>query len=132
MEIMMWDSSLETNIKIIDAQHKVFFKKINQLYDFIESEAVDKIYPLIDELLEYVNYHFETEENYSSVFNYNDSGEHINEQNSFRLYINNIKKDDISNIEFDKKLYEFLINWIFNHIKEVDMKYVEFFKEKLK
>ena len=69
MEIMMWDSSLETNIKIIDAQHKVFFKKINQLYDFIESEAVDKIYPLIDELLEYVNYHFETEENYFSIFN---------------------------------------------------------------
>ena len=42
-----------------------------------------------------------------------------------------IKKEDISNIEFDKKLFEFLNTWILHHIKEVDMKYVEFLKKHL-
>lgn len=131
MEFIEWDSSFETDIKIIDVQHKVLVKKVNQLYDFIESNSVNQIYSLIDELLEFTDYHFETEENYFAVFNYKDKNEHINEHNTFRSFINSIKKEDICNIEFDKKLLDFLNNWILHHIKEVDMKYVEFLKKSL-
>lgn len=131
MEFIKWDSSFETDIKIIDVQHKVLIKKVNQLYEFIEDNSINKIYPLIDELLEFTDYHFETEENYFAVFNYKDKEEHINEHNTFRNFVNDIKKEDISNIEFDKKLFEFLNTWILHHIKEVDMKYVDFLKKHL-
>ena len=70
MEFIKWDSSFETDIKIIDVQHKVLIKKVNQLYEFIEDNSINRIYPLIDELLEFTDYHFETEENYFAVFNY--------------------------------------------------------------
>ena len=131
MEFIKWDSSFETDIKIIDVQHKVLIKKVNQLYEFIEDNSINRIYPLIDELLEFTDYHFETEENYFAVFNYKNKEEHINEHNTFRNFVNDIKKEDISNIEFDKKLFEFLITWILHHIKEVDMKYVDFLKKHL-
>ena len=66
-----------------------------------------------------------------SFRNYKDKEEHINEHNTFRNFVNDIKKEDISNIEFDKKLFEFLNTWILHHIKEVDMKYVDFLKKHL-
>lgn len=131
MEFIKWDNSFETSIKIIDVQHQVLIKKVNQLYGFIGSNSIEKIYPLIDELLEFTDYHFETEENYFAIYNYKDKDEHINEHDTFRKFINSIKKEDISNIEFDKKLFEFLNTWILHHIKEVDMKYVEFLKKNL-
>ena len=53
MEFIKWDSSFETDIKIIDVQHKVLIKKVNQLYESIEDISINKIYSLKDELLEF-------------------------------------------------------------------------------
>lgn len=131
MEFIEWDSSFETDIKIIDAQHKVLVKKVNQLYEFIESNSIEKIYPLIDEVLEFAYYHFETEENYFAIFNYKEKLEHMKEHDEFRVFIHGIKKEDIGNMDFNRKLLEYLSTWILHHIKEIDMKYVEFLKKNL-
>ena len=131
MEFITWDSSLETNIAIIDAQHKVLVKKVNQLHNYMQSNSLENLFPLLDELLEFTFYHFETEENYFSVYNYEGKLEHIKEHDKFRELIKNIKKEEVYNADFQKKLFDFLNSWIVGHIKVVDMKYVSFLKDKL-
>lgn len=131
MDFIAWDSSFETNIAIIDAQHKVLVKKINQLYNYIQENSTENIFPLLDELLEFTFYHFETEENYFSVYNYEDRIEHIKEHDKFRALIKSVKKEDVYDTAFQQKLFDFLNTWIIGHIKVVDMKYVDFLKSHL-
>ena len=132
VDIFPWNEHFNTGLITVDKQHKKLVDILNSLASHIAyNSSEDDLNTIFDELANYTIYHFETEENYFAVFNYKNKEEHINEHNTFRNFVNDIKKEDISNIEFDKKLFEFLNTWILHHIKEVDMKYVDFLKKHL-
>lgn len=129
MEIIQWSKLFETNLDIIDYQHKVLIKKINQLNQSIQDNFFENNNILLDEILEYTFYHFDTEETYFDIYDYPEKESHINEHRNFRDYIKNISKEEIYNLEFNKKLFNFLHEWIMHHTFEFDIKYVQFFKQ---
>ena len=133
MELITWDDSLTTGISIIDAQHKVLINKLNKLNSSIKALNNSELNILLDELLEYTFYHFETEEDYFEEYNYENKEAHVKEHDGFRKYLKKLLKVDIKNdTNLQNELLNFLKNWVEHHIKDVDMKYVEFFKTKIK
>lgn len=132
MSLIIWNDSLITGIDMIDAQHKILINKVNKLQSFIQNEnSFDNLSILLDELLEYTIYHFEMEEELFSNSQYSEKDSHLKEHAAFSNYIKgflDVKNRD--NILEAKNLLKYLNNWIIYHIKEVDMKYVPFVKEK--
>lgn len=125
---MEWDSTFETGITIIDIQHKKIFEKINKIFEFIINNNFENIYLLLDEILALILHHFETEETYFFVFDYQNRDEHIAEHKRLLDYLEKIKNEDIYLINFDKNLFDYLNRWIVSHIKDYDFKYIEFIK----
>ena len=133
MSLIIWNDSLITGIDMIDAQHKILINKVNKLQSCIQNEnSFDNLSILLDELLEYSIYHFEMEEELFNDSKYSEKHSHLKEHDTFSSYIKgflDIKNRD--NILEAKNLLKYLNNWIVYHIKEVDMKYVPFLKEKM-
>ena len=133
MSLIIWNDSLITGIDMIDAQHKILINKVNKLQSCIQNEnSFDNLSILLDELLEYTIYHFEMEEELFSNSQYSEKDSHLKEHAAFSNYIKgflDVKNRD--NILEAKNLLKYLNNWIVYHIKEVDMKYVPFLKEKM-
>ena len=62
-DIVPWNSSFETGIAIIDEQHTQLVKLLNELaYGYVCCVGHSEIEPILDALIEYAAYHFETEE----------------------------------------------------------------------
>ncbi len=133
MSLIIWNDSLITGIDMIDAQHKILINKVNKLQSCIQNEnSFDNLSILLDELLEYTIYHFEMEEELFNDSKYSEKDSHLKEHEAFSNYIKgflDVKNRD--NILEAKNLLKYLNNWIVYHIKEVDMKYVPFLKEKM-
>lgn len=133
MELITWNDSLATGISIIDAQHKVLISKLNKLNSSIAALHGSELNILLDELLEYTFYHFETEENYFEKFDYEEKEGHLKEHDDFRKYLKKFLKVEIKDDpNMQDELLNFLKKWVEHHIKDIDMKYVEFLKEKIK
>ena len=133
MDLIIWNDSLITGITIIDAQHKTLVNKASILHSCIhDNNSCSNLSVLLDELLEYAFYHFETEEEFFNKYNYLDKDTHLKEHDNFRNYIKSyLEFNDRDNILEAISLISYLNEWITHHIKEVDMKYVSFLKEKL-
>lgn len=120
-----WDNTLEMGITIIDIQHKTLFKKINKIYECIINKNFKNISSLLDEILTLSIHHFETEETFFFVFNYQNKEEHIAEHKELLKYLEQIRNEDIHLIDFNQNLFDYLHKWIINHIKDYDFKYIE-------
>jgi hemerythrin len=127
--MLIFDSSLKTGNTTIDAQHSHLIDLFNKVKFKIDNSE-NSIGLILEELMDYADYHFKTEEELFTKYNYPKTDEHVIEHKEYiirvqefiKLYMkNNIKKDAIDN---------FLIEWIIFHIKNSDQEYAKYFKEK--
>ena len=87
--LVKWKSSYSVKVKEIDSQHKRIFQIINKLHEGIQKKGLKNIIKeILDELLDYSIYHFETEERYFDMYNYELTDEHKKEHESFKKKIN--------------------------------------------
>ena len=133
MNLIEWNASYITGIDLIDSQHKILINKANKLNNCIqEFNFSNNLKILLDELLEYAFYHFEIEEELFDKYEYADKINHLKEHNEFKNYIKNfLNIENINNMDEGRSLLIYLKYWINHHIKEIDMKYVSFLKDKL-
>jgi hemerythrin len=133
MAYIDWNESFSVGIKIIDSQHKMLFKLLNQLNDVLEKpedETLTTTEVAIHGLLAYVDFHFTTEEKYFEEFNYENKEAHIQQHHFYIKKINEFH--DRYPKEGDKIINEVLIflkDWILNHINISDKKYTKCFHE---
>jgi hemerythrin len=133
MALLTWYDSFSVGIEKIDDQHKKFFDLINKAYSAMEnSNGTETIGGVLNELREYVVYHFETEESWMEACSYPDIEIHKQEHRyavkravELLMQYEEIKKDVI----FD--LLKFLGDWIINHILESDIDYIPYVKDKI-
>lgn len=134
MALITWKDEYALGISEIDTQHQKIVDIINRLFAmFSEHKLKDEIglKNILQELTEYANYHFATEEKYFSLFNYPGSASHIEMHNNYRAKIEDFK----AQYETDKteavffNLTNFLQDWWVWHINNLDREYVPLFKE---
>lgn len=125
-----WDHDLETGIPIIDQQHKELIVLLRRLRKLTFGK--EDFTATINELRNYANTHFETEENYMLTANYPRYKEHKQWHDRFvkQLEITYEKLKDDNNItDLGYELYIFAEDWILKHYTDEDIKFAQYFKE---
>ncbi len=130
-QLIPWSEKYSVGFNEIDKQHKKLIQLINQLYQaFLEGNAKQKVKDIVEEMVKYTNYHFETEEKYFKQFNYEHTVDHIIEHQYFtdkvKEFQHDIKND---NLATSYKVMNFLRDWLKKHIIESDKKYIDCFNE---
>lgn len=128
-----WKDEYSVHITELDDQHKKLFTLINELENCVNTgNFKDTVNHALDELMEYVNIHFETEEYYLKKSNYSNLEKHQQIHNDIKedlnKKINHIINRDIMSLDVIG-LYNFLVKWLETHILNEDQKYVDALKE---
>ena len=126
MPICTWTSKYSVGIEEIDKQHQKIVLLLNTLYDALkERKEKNQLESILNELVEYTNYHFEFEEELSEKCSNTDNITHIQEHNDLREQVmnfnNNIKAGKEVNAQ---EIIKFLIDWLTKHIMISDKEFL--------
>jgi hemerythrin len=133
MALIKWTSELETGLTIIDAQHKKLVDMINSIGELSSDESAFERDSIVEanimKLIEYTNYHFQTEEDLLAECSYEESEQHKDSHNCLRfgvaeIYAKFAKQNDVA-----EQLHGFLSRWLQEHILGADMRYVSAIKK---
>ena len=130
MPFIEFNNQLSVNIDFLDEQHKELIKIINALHEAACQEHSEiNCKDIIDQLKDYIKYHFATEERLMQKFDYPYTQEHIQEHDDFiakvlefQFQLQNEDRD-ITN-----DLLAFLKKWLTGHIQGSDKKYSPYLK----
>lgn len=128
-----WSEKMETGISKFDNQHKKLVEIINNLYSAIQAGKSDQVLDkILNELVEYTVYHFNSEEEAFKQFNYPEYEKHHKIHEDLKAtvvdFISKYKSGDQA-IGFS--LMNFLKKWLVQHIMGTDTKYGPFLKGKV-
>ncbi len=131
MALIEWSDEMSVGFDEIDAQHRKLVGLINELNEAMsEGKSKQVMGNIIDELIEYTDTHFSTEEKYMREFDFEGLGEHKRVHDSFVEKV----KDFQAKFEDDKLLLSvevmnFLKDWLTEHIAGLDQEYRDCFLE---
>lgn len=122
MPLFLWKKSYELKIPELDMQHRRLVGLINELSDAMMMRKGQRTLPhILDELSEYVNLHFASEEKVMEEFKYPGTEEHVQEHQEFIKKVLEFKEVYSQDHELDtKELLDFLCDWLKNHIVVCD------------
>ncbi len=130
-KLIVWSSSLELGIPLIDAQHQVLCNYINSLYTSMQKgDDAKTVGELLDALIDYTVTHFGTEEECFSHSAYPKVAAHMEIHKKFVDKMKGFKTQlahDSNSLSIE--LLEFLKDWLINHIMGTDTHYVEYVKK---
>lgn len=131
MQTLEFDTNLQLGIDLIDKQHAQFFDIMNRMFAAQSSgenrELVDGV---IDELAEYVSYHFRCEEELMERFDYPELAEHQRQHIRFAAMVVEIhRKFSRGEIGLETEILSYLVDWFIGHIRHEDRKYLALFRE---
>lgn len=139
MDLIIWDDeSMNTGIGLIDTQHKKLCDIVNSFGNAINRNEEDKIlYDIVEELIDYTQYHFSVEEEFFDKFDFPQKDLHKSEHKYFIEYFNNIKNDldkdtkkrNKPSVDLTMDMLKFLVEWFITHITGSDREYIELFKK---
>ena len=135
MTFFKWDDNFSVGVAELNQQHQRLIDLINELYEVAQqsrdgntlASAVDELETMgavLDELIEYTQYHFATEERYMAECDYPEYEEHKRAHAKFVDRIQAFKRDfDEGKALRSTGITEFLQDWWKGHILAVDKKY---------
>jgi hemerythrin len=128
---LVWEDKYSVGVVEIDNQHKRMFAVINELLDAINTgTTADHLGNIIESLVKYKIFHFETEEKYFRDFNYEEAEAHTAKHHEFNQKLTTLKeKHPEYTVEFAFELVDFLEDWLIDHLMVVDQKYKKCFAE---
>ena len=123
-EIFIWNKNFETGILEIDKQHKKLVELLNKLANSLTQDKITEIEYAFEELANYAQYHFKSEEAVWHKYLDNEEliKEHEKSHNSFLPKIEKIKKQYQNKPIYDmlEAIVLFLIKWLSFHIINED------------
>jgi hemerythrin-like metal-binding protein len=124
VEVFPWNKNFETGVEIIDEQHKKLVALLNELASTLTQDNQIEVTRVFDELAEYANFHFETEEAIWVEYFSDDSwlSSHQLTHSTFLPRVLELKEQD-SNQSLDEiieGIVKFLIRWLAFHIIDND------------
>ncbi len=130
--LINWNDSYSVGNKEMDEQHKKLIDIINKLFkSFKEGNAQEILNDILQEMIDYANFHLNSEEKLLFKYNYPQKEEHEAMHKSFREKIEELKKSLKSESkDAHYEVIDYLKNWWTNHILVEDMKYSDFLSDK--
>jgi hemerythrin len=128
-----WSPSYSMGVKKIDDQHKGLLDFVNDLYNHStgnEKEEYAYFKEVIQQAVQYVKDHFQTEEKLMIGTKFPGYPEHKKAHDEFTLTVVKSVKDYESGKRLVlEKFARFLKEWVLTHIAVMDRQYAEYFKK---
>ncbi len=118
-----WNASYSVGNDNLDGQHKELFAIINKLNN---KPSQDVLAQCLDDLLDYVSYHFDEEIAILESANYPDLKAHEELHKAFTAKVEQKVNDFEMGHLSAEDLHSFLGDWLIQHIKGTDKKYSTF------
>ena len=129
-----WRNDLATGIDKIDTQHKELISRINLLFAACsKGKAKDEVKETLKFLQDYVVVHFGTEEDYMSKYSYPDMVDHKAKHKAFIadfLILKGQFEKEGANLTLITRTNKVVVDWLIQHIGNVDKKLGAFLKTK--
>jgi len=133
MKEITWTNDLFVGIELIDGQHKMLIKHLNDLSQSLEShQGPTKIATTLNFLIDYTHFHFTAEEKHMVANDYPELENHKKMHEAFRTSLTNIEEDfeeDGATQSLADSIDTLLVKWLFEHIREVDVAFGKFLKK---
>ncbi|EKE03689.1 MAG: hypothetical protein ACD_20C00168G0006 [uncultured bacterium] len=135
-----WSEEMETGIPEIDEQHEKIVKGVNDLYEATkENKSREEIVKLVENLDFYTTIHFDTEEKYMKIYDYNRYNEHKkaheffkNTYEEIRYHYNYVEGDPPYKYRYvylyALHLSQLLVDWLNIHMGSYDKEFINFIK----
>lgn len=132
MPILVWNDTFQLGINEIDTHHRHLVGLLNKSYDLYKYGSTDNtLASVIQELIDYANYHFDAEEYWMHKHSYPVLAEHKAQHESFTNKITTIHNDFLEGrVSLSTELFRFLANWVRSHILESDIQYGRYIADK--
>ena len=127
-KFITWTDNYIIDNALIDEQHQKLINLINNLHAaFLEGKANNRLNEIVEDLVAYTKYHFQSEEEIFCKTEYLEKEKHKEQHRDFiekiKEFKNKLTTGD-SRLSFDIML--FLQKWLQNHILISDKEYKDF------
>lgn len=129
MSFFEWTDRVLTGDEDIDYQHRKLFDLANQLHENMNTGNDMRLFVevLFDQLVDYTDYHFGTEESTMQKLNYPEFAAHKAMHDKLREQVLAFRaKFREGKAEINADLMSFLKDWLFNHIEKTDTKLAKY------
>ncbi|GAB6051857.1 bacteriohemerythrin [Magnetospira thiophila] len=131
MAMIVWNDKMSVGVETLDNDHKILIDLLNRVHAVAGEGGGDQkvLAKTLDELLDYVRYHFEAEERLMKLAAYPNLEAH---QELHKVMGGKVaeKHQELVERGLDEKgsleLMNFLSDWLIRHILREDMKYKPF------
>ena len=133
MKEITWTSDLSVGIELIDEQHKMLIKHLNDLSQSLESgQGPAKISTTLNFLIDYTNFHFTAEEKHMAANGYpeleNPKTMHEEFKSTLASLEEDLEEEGATQLLADS-IDTLLVKWLFEHIRTIDVTFGRFLKE---
>ncbi len=128
-KICEWNEHYAVNVPVLDRHHQKLFDLLNDLYVLMGQGSEDKpIIHIIDELLDYTDYHFREEERVMVEVKYPELITHQRMHQEFVRTVSEFHSNSHNGMAIfvATRVSNAGLAWLKNHILGVDHKYYEF------
>ncbi|CCQ74737.1 bacteriohemerythrin [Magnetospira sp. QH-2] len=129
MAMIVWNDKMSVGVETLDNDHKILIDLLNRVHSVAgEGGGGDQgvLAKTLDELLDYVRYHFEAEERLMKLADYPNIEAHQELHKTMGAKVAE-KHAELVESGLDEKgsleLMNFLSDWLIRHILREDMKY---------
>lgn len=132
MPFITWDEKYSVGVTQFDAHHRQLIQIINTLHDAMKAGKGKEVLSVIfKQLLDYTQFHFNSEEMSMEKFAFADMATHKKEHQALVQKASDFyKKYQSGQVAISLDLMNFLNDWLTKHIQGCDKKYGPFFNSK--
>ena len=128
MPLIEWQASFYLNVAVLDQQHKILVKVINELYGTVAAGKEKEVLgTLLSKIGSFAAMHFAKEEHYFDTFGYPQTETHKQEHIDFEHKLSDFEDDLIAGrAHLSREMMVYLSNWLVAHINVSDRAYAPF------
>jgi len=126
-KLVGWSTDYSLGMPELDAQHKMLFDLINQLWQGIVTNADRQTQlKVIEQLEHYTLTHFSAEEDFLLAIEFPGTESHRQAHLAFTQRVADEKQAILTGAQVSLGLLHFLNDWLVNHIRGEDLAYAEY------
>jgi hemerythrin len=133
MDLVTWSPTYSVGVKLIDDQHKGLLNLVNDMFNHVVGnvdEEREYFKLVIQEAVQYVKVHFQTEEKIMIRTSFPGYAEHKKAHDMFVLaVVKNVKEFEANKTFTLMDFTRFLKEWVLTHIAIMDKQYFTYFKQ---
>lgn len=130
MAQLEWKAYYSVGVEELDLQHAHLLKLINTMHENKAELDIKECYLLLNELIQYAQLHFQTEEKLLANYNYDDLTLQQNDHEAFTIKVFQLNQE-LTNKgpSIFPTILKFLDDWYLEHIYGVDQNYKALFRK---